>query len=148
MIYSPNTDVYESFRKDLLDMTDLFPDILISHYTAHNANITYNGALYMIAMKFFNIGEKPWYEINAFKPTKISKDYESLRTEYWSKISENSPVDIEYRMHPITINKIRFYSIDSSQHKTLNSIDELKNDVQVWLTEINKKFLKARIEAI
>lgn len=160
MIYPPMTtgrayeyDVYEKFRKDLLEMTELFPGILISHHAANLANIDYKGIVYMIAMKFFNIGEKPWYEINSFKPIKISKDYELLRSEYWSKVSltlskVSDDYDIEYKMYPITISKKRFYSVDRSHHKTLNSFDEIKNDVQIWMNEINKKILKARIEAI
>ena len=51
-------------------------------------------------------------------------------------------------MHPITINTKRFWSVDRARYKTLNSFDEIKNDVQIWMNEINKKILKARIEAI
>lgn len=153
MIYPPMTtgrayeyDVYEKFRADLLDITGLFPDILISHHAANKANINYNNILYLIEMKFLNIGDKPWYEINAYKPTKISIDYDSLRREYWS--SEIDDPDAKYKMHPIVITTNRFWSVDCAYHKTLNSFDEIKNDVQIWITEINKKILKARIEAI
>ena len=157
MIYSPinaNTlsigeyDVYEKFRGGLLNITSVFPDILISHHTTNRADINYKNVLYLIEMKFFNIGEKPWYEVNAYKQTKISIDYDSLRREYWSNVSDSIDPDIEYKMHPIDINEKRFWSVDCSQIKTLNSIDEIKNDVQIWINEINKKILKARIEAI
>lgn len=141
-------DVYENFRKDLIDITKVFPDVLISHHAANKANINYNDILYLIEMKFFNIGEKPWYEINAYKPTKISNDYDSLRRYYWYKVSESNDPDNDYKMHPITINAKRFWTLDRARYKTLNSFDEIKNDVQIWMNEINKKILKARIEAI
>lgn len=139
-------DVYEKFRGDLLKLTDIFPDILISHHAANKANINYHNVLYLIEMKFFNIGEKPWYEVNTYKPTKISIDYDSLRRDYWSSVSDN--IDNEYKMHPMVINEKRFWSVDCAHQKTLNSFDEVKDDVQIWITEINKKILKARIEAI
>lgn len=155
MIYSPinaNTlsigeyDVYEKFRVDLIDISSVFPDVLISHHATNRSDINYKNILYLIEMKFFNIGEKPWYEVNAYKPIKISIDYDSLRREYWS--SEIDDTDAKYKMHPIVINEKRFWSIDCSQCKTLNSFDEIKNDVQIWINEINKKILKTRIEAI
>lgn len=153
MIYPPMTtgrayeyDVYEKFRKDLIDITKVFPDVLISHHASTRANINYNNILYLIEMNFLNIGDKPWYEINAYKPTKISDDYDALRREYWSSVSDD--IDNEYKMHPITINKKRFWTVDCANRKTLNSFDEIKNDVQIWMNEINKKILKARIEAI
>ena len=139
-------NVYEKFRKDLMDITKVFPDIMISHYTSECANIIYNNIDYKIVMKFFNIGDIPWYEIKEYKPIKISNDYESLRREYWTRLSDD--IDNEYRMHHINLNKKTLYSIDCSQNKTLNSFDEIKNDVQIWMNEINKKILKARIEAI
>lgn len=139
-------DVYEKFRADLIDITKVFPDVLISHHAANKANINYNNILYLIEMKFFNAGDKPWYEINAYKPTKISDDYDALRRVYWSSVSDD--IDNEYKMHPITINAKRFWTVDCANRKTLNSIDEIKNDVQLWMNEINKKILKARIEAI
>lgn len=153
MIYPPMTtgrayeyDVYEKFRDDLMDITKLFPDIMISHYASQCAHIIYNDVYYDIEMKFFNIGDKPWYEINKFMPIKISKDFESLRSEFWSRVSDD--IAHEYKMHPINVNKKRLYSLNCSYHKILNSFDEIKNDVQVWMTKINKKILKARIEAI
>ena len=153
MIYPPMTtgrayeyDVYENFRKDLIDITNVFPDVLISHHSSTRANINYNNILYLIEMNFLNIGDKPWYEINAYKPTKISTDFDALRREYWSSVSDD--IDNEYKMHPIVINSKRFWTVDCANRKTLNSFDEIKNDVQVWMNEINKKILKARIEAI
>ena len=104
-------DVYEKFRKDLIDMTKVFPDVLISHHALNCSDIYYNNILYLIEMKFFNIGDKPLYEINTYKPLKISADFHSLRREYW-----HTP--------------------------------RARNDVQIWMNEINKKILKARIEAI
>lgn len=136
-------DVYEKFRDDLMDITKVFPDILISHHAANKANINYKNILYLIEMKFFNIGEKPWYEINAYKPTEISNDYDSLSRKRWSSVSDD-----DYKLHPIVINTKRFWSLDCTNQKTLNSFDEIKNDVQNWITEINKKILKARIKAI
>jgi len=141
-------DVYEKFRDDLIDITKVFPDVLISHHAANKANIDYNNILYLIEMKFFNIGDKPWYEINKYWPTKISDDYDSLKRFYWYKASESNDVDNDYKMHPIVINTKRFWSVDRACYKTLNSFDEIKNDVQIWMNEINKKILKARIEAI
>ena len=153
MIYPPMTtgrayeyDVYEKFRADLIDITKVFPDVLISHHASTRANINYNNILYLIEMNFLNIGDKPWYEINAYKPTKISNDFDALRREYWSSVSDD--IDNEYKMHPITINSKRFWTVDCANRKTLNSFDEIKNDVQIWMNEINKKILKARIEAI
>ena len=153
MIYPPMTtgrayeyDVYENFRKNLIDITKVFPDVLISHHASTRANINYNNILYLIEMNFLNIGDKPWYEINAYKPTKISNDFDALRREYWSSVSDD--IDNEYKMHPITINSKRFWTVDCANRKTLNSFDEIKNDVQIWMNEINKKILKARIEAI
>lgn len=155
MIYPPMTtgrayeyDVYENFRKDLIDITKVFPDVLISHHTANKANINYNDILYLIEMKFFNIGEKPWYEINTYKPLKISDDFDSLRRYYWYRASESNDIDNDFKMHPMVINTKRFWSVDRACYKTLNSFDEIKNDVQIWMNEINKKILKARIEAI
>lgn len=155
MIYPPMTtgrayeyDVYEKFRADLIDITEVFPDVLISQHAVNKADINYNNMLYLIEMKFFNIGEKPWYEINAYKPTKISDDYDSLRRYYWYRASESNDPDNDYKMHPIVINTKRFWSLDRARYKTLNSFDEIKNDVQIWMNEINKKILKARIEAI
>lgn len=141
-------DVYEKFRDDLIDTTKVFPDVLITYHALNCADIDYNNILYLIKMKFFNIGEKPWYEINAYKPLKISADFNSLRRHYWYKTSESNDVDNDYKMHPIVINKKRFWSVDRAHYKTLNSFDEIKDDVQIWMTEINKKLLKARIEAI
>lgn len=141
-------DVYEKFRDDLIDTTKVFPDVLITHHASNLADIDYNNILYLIEMKFFNIGEKHWYEINAYKPIKISDDYDSLRRHYWYKASESNDVDNDYKMHPIVINKKRFWSVDCANRKTLNSFNEIKDDVQIWMTEINKKLLKARIEAI
>ena len=155
MIYPPMTtgrayeyDVYEKFRDDLIDTTKVFPDVLITYHALNCADIDYNNILYLIKMKYFNIGEKPWYEINAYKPLKISADFDSLRRHYWYKASESNDVDNDYKMHPIVINKKRFWSVDRAYYKTLNSFDEIKDDVQIWMTEINKKLLKARIEAI
>ena len=134
MIYPPMTtgrayeyDVYEKFRDDLMDITKVFPDVLVSHYSSECANIMYNNVDYKIVMKFFNVGDKPWYEINEFKPIKISTDYESLRSEFWTKVSDD--IDNEYKMHPINVNTKRLYSLDCSQHKTLNSFDEIKSKV-------------------
>lgn len=141
-------DVYEKFRDDLFDIIKVFPDVLISHHALNCSDIYYNNILYLIEMKFFNIGEKPWYEINAYKPLKISADFDSLRRHYWYKVSESNDVDNDYKIHPIVINKKRFWSVDRAHYKTLNSFDEIKDDVQIWMTEINKKLLKARIEAI
>ena len=139
-------DVYEKFRDDLIDIAKVFPDVLVSHYASKCANINYNNVMYKIVMKIFNVGEKPWYEINAYMPIKFSTNVDSLRYEYWNRVSDD--MIHEYEMHPITINKKRLYSINCSHHKTLNSFDEIKVDVQIWMTEINKKILKARIEAI
>ena len=141
-------DVYEKFRDDLIDITKVFPNVLISHHASNKANINYHNTLYLIEMKFFNIGEKPWYAINTYKPSKISDDFDSLRRYYWYKVSESNDPDNDYKMHPIVINKKRFWSVDRARFKTLNSFDEIKNDVQNWMNEINKKILKARIEAI
>lgn len=141
-------DVYEKFRYDLFDIIKVFPDVLITHHALNCADIYYNNILYLIEMKFFNIGDKPLYEINAYKPLKISADFDSLRRHYWYKTSESNDVDNDYKMHPIVINKKRFWSVDRAHYKTLNSFDEIKDDVQIWMTEINKKLLKARIEAI
>ena len=141
-------DVYEKFRDDLFDIIKVFPDVLITHYALNCADIYYNNILYLIEMKFFNNGENIGYEINAYKPIKISDDYDSLRRHYWYKASESNDVDNDYKMHPIVINKKRFWSVDRANRKTLNSFNEIKNDVQIWMTEINKKLLKARIEAI
>ena len=44
-------DVYEKFRDDLIDITKVFPDVLISHHAANKANIDYNNILYLIEMK-------------------------------------------------------------------------------------------------
>lgn len=155
MIYPPMTtgkayeyDVYEKFRDGLIDITKVFPDVLIYRYAFNRAYINYNDILYLIEVKFSNIGEKQWYEINAYKPIKISDDYDSLRRYYWYKASESNDVDNDYKMHSITINTKRFWSVDRARYKTLNSFDEIKNDVQIWMNEINKKILKARIEAI
>ena len=139
-------DVYEKFRDDLFDIIKVFPDVLINQHALNCADIYYNNILYLIEMKFFNIGDKPLYEINAYKPLKISADFDSLRREYWS--SESNDIDNDYKMHPITINTKRFWSVDRANRKTLNSFNEIKNDVQIWMNEINKKILKARIEAI
>lgn len=141
-------DVYEKFRDDLIDTTKVFPDVLITHHASNLADIDYNNILYLIKMKFFNIGEKPWYEINAYKPLKISDDYDSLIRHYWYILSKSNDVDNDYKIHPIVINTKIFWSVDRTHHKTLNSFDEIKDDVQIWMTEINKKLLKARIEAI
>ena len=153
MIYPPMTtdrayeyDVYEKFRDGLIDITKVFPDVLIYRYAFNRAYINYNDILYLIEVKFSNIGDKPWYEINAYKPTDISYDYDSLRRKYWS--SESNDIDNEYKMHPIDINSKRFWSVDRANRKTLNSFNEIKNDVQIWMNELNKKILKARIEAI
>ena len=157
MIYPPMTtgrayeyDVYEKFRDGLIDITKVFPDVLIYRYAFNRAYINYNDILYLIEVKFSNIGDKPWYEINAYKPIKISDDYDSLRRVYFyrARASESNDIDNDYKMHPITINKKRFWSVDRAHYKTLNSFDEIKNDVQIWMNEINKKILKARIEAI
>lgn len=139
-------DVYEKFRDDLFDIIKVFPDVLINQHALNCADIYYNNILYLIEMKFFNIGDKPLYEINAYKPLKISADFDSLRRKYWS--SESNDVDNDYKIHPIVINTKRFWSVDRAHYKTLNSFDEIKNDVQLWIKEINKKILKARIEAI
>lgn len=141
-------DVYEKFRDDLIDITKVFPDVLISHYAFNRAYINYNDILYLIEVKFSNIGDKPWYEIIKYKPTRISDDYDSLRRYYWYKASESNDVDNDYKMHPITINTKIFWSVDRAHYKTLNSFDEIKDDVQIWMNKINKKILKARIEAI
>ena len=155
MIYPPMTtgrayeyDVYEKFRDGLIDITKVFPDVLIYRYAFNRAYINYNDILYLIEVKFSNIGEKQWYEIIKYKPTRISDDYDSLRRHYWYKASESNDIDNDYKMHPITINTKRFWSVDRARYKTLNSFDEIKNDVQIWMNEINKKILKARIEAI
>ena len=141
-------DVYEKFRDDLFDIIKVFPDVLINQHALNCADIYYNNILYLIEMKFFNIGDKPLYEINAYKPLKISADFDSLRREYWYIASESNDIDNDYKMHPITINTKRFWSVDRANRKTLNSFNEIKNDVQIWMNEINKKILKARIEAI
>lgn len=141
-------DVYEKFRDDLFDIIKVFPDVLINQHALNCADIYYNNILYLIEMKFFNIGDKPLYEINAYKPLKISADFDSLGREYWYIASESNDIDNDYKMHPITINTKRFWSVDRAHYKTLNSFDEIKNDVQFWIKEINKKILKARIEAI
>lgn len=141
-------DVYEKFRDDLFDIIKVFPDVLINQHALNCSDIYYNNILYLIEMKFFNIGDKPLYEINAYKPLKISADFDSLRREYWYIASESNDVDNDYKIHPIVINRKRFWSVDRAHYKTLNSFDEIKNDVQFWIKEINKKILKARIEAI
>ena len=141
-------DVYEKFRDDLFDIIKVFPDVLINQHALNCADIYYNNILYLIEMKFFNIGDKPLYEINAYKPLKISVDFDSLRRKYWYRASESNDIDNDYKMHPITINTKRFWSVDHANRKTLNSFNEIKNDVQIWMNEINKKILKARIEAI